>query len=256
MLKQIPLILTIDLEEFDIPLEFGQPIDLAEQLSVSLEGLNNLRAVLKKHKAVATFFTTAQWALHHPDVMRQLVSEGHEIASHAFFHSAFNPKDYALSKHALENIIQQPVKGFRMPRLRPVDFEILTKEGYTYDASMNPTYLPGRYNHLSQPIKPHHNGRVFVLPSSVTPFLRIPLFWLSFKNLPLSINQFLFRRILKNGVFVFYIHPWEFADIQSYQLPSYVKRVCGQDLAQKLDAFLTYISNFGHFIRCNDYFEN
>jgi peptidoglycan/xylan/chitin deacetylase (PgdA/CDA1 family) len=255
MSKNIPLLLTIDLEEFDIPLEFGQTIDLQEQLAVSLEGLNNLLVVLKKHKAVATFFTTAQWALHHPDVMRQLVLEGHEIASHAFFHSQFNPKDYALSKKTLESITNQPVKGFRMPRLRPVDFDILKQEGYTYDASMNPTYLPGRYNNLSQPIKPHHNGRVFVLPSSVTPILRIPFFGLSFKNLPLSINRFLFRKIVKNGVFVFYIHPWEFADIQDYQLPSYVKRVCGQDLVRKLDSFLDYASNSGYFSTCQNYFQ-
>ncbi len=256
MFLKIPLLLTIDLEEFDIPLEFGQTIPLPEQLAVSLEGLNRLRVVLRKHGVKATFFTTAQWALHHPETMRELVLEGHEIASHAFFHSAFNAKDYALSKKTLENITQQPVKGFRMPRLRPVDFALLKQEGYTYDASMNPTYLPGRYNHLSQLRKPHHNGQVFVLPSSVTPILRIPLFWLSFKNGPLSINKFLFRRIVKNGVFVFYIHPWEFADIQNYALPSYVKRVCGFELVKKLDDFLAYTAQFGYFSTCQEYLES
>ena len=255
MSKTIPLLLTIDLEEFDIPLEFGQQIDLKEQLRISLNGLNKLLNVLRKHKVVATFFTTAQFALHHPDTMRQLVVEGHEIASHAFYHSSFDKTDYLLSKQTLENIIGQPVLGFRMPRLRPVAFDILQKEGYTYDASMNPTYLPGRYNHLSQPIKPHHNGQVFVLPSSVTPLLRLPLFWLSFKNFPNSFNKFLFQRIRCNGLFVFYIHPWEFADIQSYHLPFYVKRICGDALAHKLDDFLSYISRFGYFSTCRAYFD-
>ena len=89
MAKKIPVLLTIDLEEFDIPLEFGQKIELDKQLSVSLEGLNRLLPLFKKHNITATFFTTAQWAMHHPDTMRQLVSEKHEIASHAFYHSSF-----------------------------------------------------------------------------------------------------------------------------------------------------------------------
>ena len=149
--KKLSLLLTIDLEEFDIPLEFGQTIDLETQLKVSLDGLNRLLPMLRKHKVAATFFTTANWAIHHPEMMRQLVAEGYEIASHAYFHSTFEGDDYARSKQTLEQITQQPVRGFRMPRLRPVDFDRLKDEGYTYDASMNPTYLPGRYNNLSQP---------------------------------------------------------------------------------------------------------
>ena len=253
--KKLSLLLTIDLEEFDIPLEFGQTIDLETQLKVSLDGLNRLLPILRKHKVAATFFTTANWAIHHPEMMRQLVAEGHEIASHAYFHSTFEGDDYARSKQILEQITQQPVRGFRMPRLRPVDFDRLKDEGYTYDASMNPTYLPGRYNNLSQPKTPHHNGKVFILPSSVTPILRIPLFWLSFKNLPSWVNKLLFQRIRQNGVFVFYIHPWEFADIKTYRLPNYVKRVCGDDLVQKMDSFLGFIAKYGQFSTAIDYFK-
>lgn len=254
MLDNIPLILTIDLEEFDIPLEYGQSLDLLEQMAVSYEGLKRILPVLEKHHVAATFFTTAHWAEHYPKMVYSLAQD-HEIASHAYFHSSFDEKDYALSKNTLENITQQTIYGFRMPRLRPVNFESLKKVGYLYDASMNPTYLPRRYNNLSQPIRPYHNGKIFILPSSVTPILRIPLFWLSFKNLPNSINRFLFKRIQQNGVFVFYIHPWEFANIDKYHLPNYIKRPNSDALLQKLDDFLSFIAPFGHFSTCKDFFK-
>jgi peptidoglycan/xylan/chitin deacetylase (PgdA/CDA1 family) len=255
MPDNIPLILTIDLEEFDIPLEYGQSLDLTEQMAVSYEGLKKLLPVLEKHQVAATFFTTAHWATHYPDMV-YVLAQTHEIASHAYFHSSFDEKDYAASKKTLENIAQQTIHGFRMPRLRPVNFDCLKKEGYLYDASMNPTYLPGRYNNLSQPIRPYHNGDIHILPSSVTPILRIPLFWLSFKNLPNSVNRFLFKRIQQNGVFVFYIHPWEFADIDKYQLPNYVKRPNSDALVQKLDDFLSFIAPLGHFSTCKDFLKN
>ena len=102
MLDNIPLILTIDLEEFDIPLEYGQSIDLTEQMAVSYEGLKRILPVLEKHHVAATFFTTAHWAEHYPKMVYTLAQD-HEIASHAYFHSSFDEKDYALSKKTLEN---------------------------------------------------------------------------------------------------------------------------------------------------------
>ena len=92
MLENLPLLLTFDLEEFDIPLEYGQNLALSEQMAVSLEGLNKLLPILDKHHVKATFFTTAHWALHHPDVVQQL-AEKHEIACHAYFHSRFDEKE-------------------------------------------------------------------------------------------------------------------------------------------------------------------
>ncbi len=252
MLKKIPLLITMDLEEFDIPLEYGQHLDAKEQMAVSLEGLQNVLPILEKHNVAATFFTTANWALQHEKIMQKLAQK-HEIASHAYWHSTFHAEDYRSSKDTLEQITGQSVYGFRMPRLRPVDFECLKKVGYTYDASMNPTYLPKRYNNLSQPVRPYHNGQVVIMPSSVTRIFRIPLFWLSFKNLPNSINQYLFNAIKKNGVFVFYIHPWEFALIEQYKLSTYIKRPHGEVLMKKFDDFLQYISSMGNFMTCHDY---
>lgn len=251
-MKKIPLLITVDLEEFDIPEEYGQRLDWSTKCAITNEGLARLLPILDKYDAKATFFTTGAYAKANTEGVKMLAQK-HEIASHALNHSTFDESDYAASKIVLENITGQAIRGFRMPRLRPVEYNVLKDNGYTYDASLNPTWLPGRYNKLTSPKKPFHNGFVHIFPSSVTPLLRLPLFWLSFKNLPLWGNKCLFNRVKQNGLLVFYIHPWEFADISRFDLPNYVKKVNGEALTNKFDLFMAYIATKGHFMTCSEY---
>ena len=248
---KLPLLITIDLEEFDIPEEYNQSLDWSTKIDITNEGLARLLPILDKYNAKATFFTTGAYAKANTEGVKKIALK-HEIASHALNHSQFEPSDYAASKIILEKISGQKIKGFRMPRLRPVDYEILKETGYTYDASLNPTWLPGRYNKLRSPKVPFQNKFVNIIPSSVTPLIRIPLFWLSFKNLPLWLNQWLFRRVMHNGLFVFYIHPWEFADLSRFDLPFYVKRVDGEALAHKFEQFMAYMATKGKFVTCSE----
>lgn len=252
---KIPLLITIDLEEFDIPEEYNQSLDWSTKCAVTNEGLARLLPILDKYQVKATFFTTGAYAKVNTEGVKK-IAQSHEIASHALNHSNFDPSDYAASKIVLEKITGQTIRGFRMPRLRPVDYEALKETGYVYDASLNPTWLPGRYNKLTAPKTPFHNGSVYIFPSSVTPILRLPLFWLSFKNLPMWVNKFLFNRVIHNGLLVFYIHPWEFADLSRFDLPKYVKGVDGEKLANKFDDFLAYISTKGEFVTCSEYLKN
>lgn len=43
-------------------------------------------SVLKQNQAKATFFLTGNQAEHYPDIVRQEIAEGHEIANHTFHH--------------------------------------------------------------------------------------------------------------------------------------------------------------------------
>ena len=63
--------------------------------------------------------------------------------------------------------------------------------GYTYNSSINPTYLPGRYNNFDKPRTYYKQDGVWQIPASVSPLIRFPLFWLSFHNLPLWIYKLL-----------------------------------------------------------------
>ena len=140
---KIPLLITIDLEEFDIPEEYNQSLDWSTKCAVTNEGLARLLPILDKYQAKATFFTTGAYAKANTEGVKK-IAQRHEIASHALNHSSFDPSDYAASKIVLEKISGQTIRGFRMPRLRPVDYIALKETSYDYDASLNPTWLPGR----------------------------------------------------------------------------------------------------------------
>ncbi|MEO5582689.1 MAG: polysaccharide deacetylase family protein [Saprospiraceae bacterium] len=251
------ILLSFDLEEFDIPLEYGQQIDLKEQLQVSHRGLERLIPALTDQGIECTFFTTATYAQAHAEEIKNL-SAMHEIASHANTHTGFETNDYSKSKQYLEHIIQKPVYGFRMPRLATVDIDEIKKAGYQYDSSIHPTWIPGRYNHRHLPENIFSDHGILRVPCSVSPSpIRFPLFWLSFKNLPLnSYRYFLNQSLTKNGYACLYFHPWEYADIGSFKLPGIIKSVHGMKLIDKLAHFIKLYKQKGiQFISIKEYLD-
>jgi peptidoglycan/xylan/chitin deacetylase (PgdA/CDA1 family) len=242
------ILLSFDLEEFDIPNEYGSSLSVEEQLAVTRQGLTRLLPLLEQLSIQATFFTTAFFAQQDKALIKQIASK-YEVASHAFYHSRFSEEDIINSKLSLEEITGQTVFGFRMPRLAPVDRKLIKDAGYFYDASLNPTWLPGRYNNLRKPRTLFTEDQLYVLPSSVTPHLRFPLFWLSFKNIPLFIIKQWSRQVLKKDHYLcLYLHPWEFADLEKFQsLPFYTRKPCGQQLLDKLSVYLIWLKSIGNF---------
>ncbi len=249
------ILLSFDLEEFDIPQEYGQSIEESLQFSVSLAGSERVLALLQQLNIRATFFVTAHFARNHPDHVRT-IAQSHEIASHGFYHSAFEAADLARSKAVLEEITGKAVSGFRMARLQPVSDRAIAEAGYTYNSSMNPTYLPGRYNHLDKPRTAYFHRQTLQLPVSVTPWVRFPLFWLSFKNLPLPLYQWACRWTLYHDAYLsLYFHPWEFAEIGRFQLPGYVKNNCGRNMVNRMGRYLTWLKTQGEFVTCREFYD-
>jgi peptidoglycan/xylan/chitin deacetylase (PgdA/CDA1 family) len=247
------LLLSFDVEEFDIPLEYGQIISEPEQLQVGYNGLEVLMNILDAFPIEASFFTTANFAQHFPDAVRAL-STKHEIASHTFYHSRFNTGDLLASKKKLEEIISKPVHGLRMPRMRRVDMRDVMRAGYLYDSSINPSFVPGRYNNLNLPRKPYYENEGLRFPVSVSPVLRIPLFWLSFKNFPYHFYLNLVKRSLKkDGYVCLYFHPWEFIDLSNYKIPAYTKKLAGEKLQKRLKKLIADLQPYGEFISMQKY---
>ena len=237
------ILLSFDIEEFDMPLEYKGTIPFDEQISVSRFGLENILRILKKHNIKATFFSTVIFAHENRDLISELLSEGHELASHTWFHSDFKEEHLAQSKQELEKLFQTEVVGLRMPRMMPVSEKEVADAGYFYNSSINPTYLPGRYNNFKISRKPFWQGKVIQFPASVSTIFRVPLFWLSFHNFPLGFYKLLSRLSLRSTGFLnIYFHPWEFSDISDpkYKLPGYTFKNTGEEMEQRFENFIVW----------------
>ncbi len=250
------ILFTVDVEEFDTAVEFGHDIPLGEQVAVSTRGLISLSERFEAVGVRTTLFTTANYALHEPDLIKHL-SQKHEIASHGYFHTTFEPSDLLKSRLALETLLDQPITGFRRARMGYVDPNDVQQAGYQYNSSLHPTWLPGRYNHWGEPRHPFREMGAWQIPASVTPTLRLPLFWLSLKNFPFAYYKQLCRQTLQSDGFLnLYVHPWEFTDLSGYdQIPTYVRRYSKDRLLDRVEALLRYLKPLGEFTTMGEFTE-
>ena len=250
------ILLSFDVEEFDMPLEYNFNIAIEIQMEIGKKGLDNLMPILNDQNYNITLFTTANFANHYPDSIKAL-SEKHEIASHTFYHTNFINAHLHASRIRLEEIIQKPVKGLRMPRMRQVPVADIKEAGYSYDASIHPTWLPGRYNNFNLPRTKYSEQGLIRVPASVSPNFRIPLFWLSFKNFPYAMYLKLALQTLnKDGYLSLYFHPWEFTNITAFGLPKYTTKGSDNELLDKLYRLMNDLNKQSEFVTMSDFIQN
>jgi peptidoglycan/xylan/chitin deacetylase (PgdA/CDA1 family) len=248
MKKPVPqILLTFDVEEFDLPLEHGIQLPASEQMAVGKKGLDVIKEVLNDREISCTLFTTANFALKYPAQIAAL-SVDHEIASHTFFHSSFKREDLRNSRQVLEAIISKKIYGLRMPKMKMIEGGWIREAGYSYDSSVNPTWIPGRYNHFRLPRTCYVENGITRVPASVSANFRIPLFWLSFKNLPYAyFKRLALQALEKDGYLSLYFHPWEFLDLNDFNLPLVIKRKSGIELLDKLKTLIADLKQEGKF---------
>jgi peptidoglycan/xylan/chitin deacetylase (PgdA/CDA1 family) len=243
------LLLTFDVEEFDLPRELGRPLEPSVEHEVTAAGLERILPLLARHGVRATFFITARFAEATPDSVRAIADGGHEIAVHGLAHA----DDYAgmaptvaverlrRARQVLERIGGQPAAGVRTPRLRPCPPDLLCRAGFTYDASPHPTWVPGRYNGLRLPRTPWCEQGLARIPISVLPLVRIPVSWLWYR----CAGPYLGRRAAAIAGYGapylhVYFHPWEALPLRSYGVPALLAVGAGDAFVQALNGLLEW----------------
>ena len=241
------VLLSFDAEEFDLPVEFGGALPEAQQFALARQGWERVVGLVGERGVPATFFTTVRFAESAPDALRDLAPV-HEIASHGWQHTGWNDGDAARSRLRLGELRQAEVTGFRAPRFRALPAAELLAAGYHYDASLNPTWMPGRYCNLRAPRRPFQRDGLMVLPAAVSPRLRVPLFWLAFKRLPFPLYVRLARAALRDtGYLSLVFHPWEFSDLPAGVASRWLIRPCGTVLLARLHRLLEALQPHGRF---------
>jgi len=239
------ILLTFDVEEFDLPREHGQNLG-EKEFEISKEGLIIIKELLERHNLKSTLFTTADFAKKFPVLIRDLSKE-HEIACHGYCHSDSCIEDISrvgLAKKEIEEIIGKKINGFRAPRFEIKDIHALSDFGFIYDSSVHPTIAPGRYFNVSEKRKIHKKGEIIEIPLSTLPlfpFLRAPFNWYLFRHFP-SVYGKLFTQI--NFSFSPYLtlifHPWEFVDLSKQNIPKAFVKNSGEPLLKKLEKYIFF----------------
>lgn len=188
-----------------------------------------LLSILDESGVRATCFVLGWIAERHPHMVRSLACAGHEIASHGLDHRRVthqSPDEFResirRSKEVLEDLIGQPVRGFRAPSFsivvgREWALDLLIEEGYQYDSSLFPVWRPDGYGYAGAKPDPHwlvrESGRLFEIPPATLSVFgtRIPAAGGAyFRILPTAVTRTALRSCERRGVpGTFYIHPWE-----------------------------------------------
>jgi polysaccharide deacetylase family protein (PEP-CTERM system associated) len=191
---------------------------------------HELLDLLGETGARATFFVLGWIAARYPALVRRIVDEGHEVASHSDTHRLLYglsgdelTADLARARDALEQLTGAPVRGLRAPTFSVNDHVLdrVAEAGYWYDSSVYPFRAHDRYGSVSTAIDPQ-SGVVEIrpglleLPVSTLPIGGLALPWAGggyFRVLPYPLFRWGVRRRLRaTSWFLFYLHPWELDD--------------------------------------------
>lgn len=175
-----------------------------------------------------TFFVLGWIAKRCPELVREIRSRGHELASHGYSHELCTElsgealvQDLQRSKWLLEDLSGGVVRGYRAPSFSvcPGLFPALDKAGYQYDSSYNSFALHQRYGHLDVRLLPRRgigfqiSSTVFELPVSNLQWAGHMWPWAGggyFRLYPERLFHWGVGRILRReAAYIFYMHPWE-----------------------------------------------
>ena len=223
-------VMTVDVEDYFQVSAFEPYIrrDSWGRLECRVEpNVDRILQLFDRHGVKATFFTLGWIAERYPQMVRRMVAQGHELASHGWSHvrvtqqdqDAFR-QDIVRTKALLEDVSGQEILGYRAAsysigadNLWALD--VLRETGHLYSSSIYPI-RPDLYGMPEAPrfaFRPSEGG-----------FLEFPVttFRIANKNLPCGGGGW-FRLVPYAGMrwairrvnrvdgesAIFYFHPWE-----------------------------------------------
>ncbi|WP_371187631.1 XrtA system polysaccharide deacetylase [Thalassotalea maritima] len=221
--------MTVDVEDYFHVSAFEQKIQRHDWPSLPVRVEKNTHKILDlldEHNAKATFFVLGWVAEHYPSLVQRIVTEGHELASHGYFHQRLTSltdeqikTDIGDSKKLLEDVSGQQVIGYRAPSFsissRNIEvMDTLSELGFKYSSSTYPVKhdLYGEPNGQRQSYK------------TASGLLEIPMSTLKIANKNWPISGGGYFRLLPYWLsvaaikryqdsdrdpYVFYFHPWE-----------------------------------------------
>ena len=190
--------------------------------------VDRMLGMLADSQALATFFTLGWVAERFPEMVKRIVADGHELASHGYGHqraSDLTPAEFfddiTRAKKILEDLGGQAVIGYRAPSFSIGEnnlwaLDSLGEAGYQYSSSIYPIH----HDHYGMPNAPRFAFR----PSDSKTLLELPATTIRlfnrnlpaagggyFRLLPYQMSRWSINRVnnVDKQACIFYCHPWE-----------------------------------------------
>lgn len=189
---------------------------------------DKLLSIFDEHQVRGTFFVLGWVAHRYPELVKRIVSAGHEIASHGYWHQLvydLKPeefaKDIADSKEAIAAACGIEVVAYRAPSFSIVEeslwaLDILAEQGFRIDSSIFPIGGHDRYGLADAPKEIHDietkHGKIIEFPPSAWSRgrIHIPIGGGYFRLFPLPLTLKAIEKVREHGrPAMFYTHPWE-----------------------------------------------
>jgi peptidoglycan/xylan/chitin deacetylase (PgdA/CDA1 family) len=216
-------------------------------------------AYLKERKAKATFFIVGEIAEKFPKQVKQIIKEGHEVASHGLTHQNLTKltfdeleKEISDSKNTIEKLGAK-VRGFRAPRGEAPQemYDILKKYNYTYSSSVIASWFPGRYNEINN-AQIHKRNDVLELPVPNFSKFKVPA-GLSYVRL---MHPILNKSFAKKP-YMIYVHLHEFIKKpMSKDIPLHVKVASTRNRGDKAWKIFKNCTKNMKFISCEEFIKS
>ncbi|HLP41774.1 MAG TPA: XrtA system polysaccharide deacetylase, partial [Fibrobacteria bacterium] len=200
-----------------------------------VENVERLLELMRAHNTKGTFFILGWVADHHPEVVRMIDLEGHEIGSHGYHHDlitemtpALFEEDLLRSLEAISRHTSQRIRGHRASNFSVVPstlwaLDIMARHGLEYDSSVFP-FARGRYgidnypNPLPHTVQLADGRSILELPMSTIRWGKktLPIAGGGYFRLyPRRVTEGYIEEINRKGIpAMVYLHPWEIDSAQ------------------------------------------
>ena len=228
---QIVNAMSVDVEDYFQVQAFARAVDRDRWDDFERRVERNTDRVLQifaDQGVAATFFCLGWVAERYPELVRRIVAQGHEIASHGWAHhlvTSQSPEEFRedvrRTRLLLEDLSGTPVTGYRaatfsIGRTNLWAFDVLAEEGYRYSSSIFPVNhdLYGMPEAPHGPFHPRPKDGFVEFPMCTVQFLgrTVPCSGGGyFRLMPYPAFQWAVRRLHSEAArpCIFYFHPWE-----------------------------------------------
>jgi len=198
--------------------------------STVVRNTRRLLSLFRRYEAKATWFVLGWVAHQYPDLLQEIINDGHEVACHSYYHQRVDKmkpdefrRDTETTIDAVFKAIGNQPYGYRAPSWSinsniPWAFKILADLGFEYDSSI----FPIKHDIYGMPEGPRqlfkmsfeNGGYLWELPASTLRVFghNLPLGGGGFfRHSPYWYTKRMINRLNQQGQsVVVYIHPWEF----------------------------------------------